>query len=194
MKQRNEKNLMIALNEILNRAEAGVPMRFTQLCNAFHLGSSTANRLKYALLEYEYHIPKSDKPLTKMYIARDGKVWKFRFKSSNGSKRWNFIEEDLEDIKWAMSQCPQEKATPWYQPRPRKKDPVPDDLFHVDPPIEEEPSVVEIVKEENVHKEQEASAGVLEEQKSKSLSEYSTEELAEELFKRGWLITYGAII
>lgn len=173
MRQPNQKNLALALNEILKRAEAGVPMHYTALCRQYRLGSSTIARLRYALLEHEYSIPKSDKPLTKMRVCRD-KTWKFRFKSSTGAKIWHFVEDDMPMILDAMRECPTEQATPWYK-GPKKI------VAQEDSPVAPDGYLYACTGE------------LVEVNRAKTLADYSTEELAAELMNRGWIVTFGVV-
>ena len=114
MRQVNTLNLKKALNEILKKVNNNEPMYFTTLCKDCNLGQTSTNRLKYALLEHKYYVPKADKPLSKMKVNKDGETWSFIFKSSTGSRQWNFIEEDFDIIKEAMEVCPPEQADPTY--------------------------------------------------------------------------------
>lgn len=137
-------------------------MLFTSLCAKYHLGETTKNKLRWALLEHEYQIPKSETPLKKMYVSRDKKVWKFKFRTNDGSR--NYVLATDEDIIYAMSVCPKEVANPSYYKK------------HSKASVEEVPVITEEVKAEI------------------DLSGISTEELAAELYKRGWTITFGGIV
>lgn len=168
-KQLNKENLMYALNEIQTRAMSGVPMNFATICKENHLGESTKRKLRYALLEHKYDTIKSGGPYRKMRVKRDKKTWEFIFLNSDGSKSPAYVmANDLDTIISAMEQCPKEQSNPWYYNKP------------ADAPADAVP------EEEPFH--------VIGEASIKSLAEYSTEELAAELFNRGWIVTYGSII
>lgn len=160
--QVNKTNLKLVLTQIQKRAEAGEPMLFTSLCNNYHLGETTRNKLRWALLEHEYQIAKSETPLKKMYLSRDKKVWKFKFRTIDGSR--NYVLATDEAITYAMSLCPKEIANPSYYKK------------YSNTSVEEVPVTTEEIRAEI------------------DLSGISTEELAAELFKRGWVITFGGII
>ena len=167
MKEVNKKNLRDALAQIQKRADRGEDMCFFSLCKACKLGQSTANKLMYALLDHVYTYPGRDAQ-KKMYRSRDGKVWKFHFRDPFGRKKDWFMTDDFEDIFAAMQECPKEIANPWY--------------------YRENPVVLE------PHDPEEDTFRVLGNPKSENpLAKYTTEDLAAELFKRGWMITFGVV-
>ena len=114
MRPLNIDNLKRALSDIQKKITNGEPMNLTSICEENHLGDTTMRKLKFALLEYEYQIPKSDKPLHKMRVKRDKKTWEFIFRHADGSPRPYVLVNDIDDILYAMSQCPKEQANPSY--------------------------------------------------------------------------------
>ncbi len=113
-KQVNRQHLATVLGIIQKRAINGEPMNFSTLCLEHKLGKTTIAKLKYALLEYEYRIPKSDAPVKKMHIKRDKRTWAFNFLNEDGSRTPAYVLATDENILYAMSRCPKELANPSY--------------------------------------------------------------------------------
>lgn len=160
-KQTNKHNLIAALSDIQKRIERGEQMALFAICKSHNLGASTVKKLRYALLEYEYPVAKSDKPLRKMRVKRDKKTWEFIFRHGDGSPKAYTLANDVDVIWDAMEACPKEQANPnYWKKHPIAKD-ISDDEFR--PIVKPKPA-------------------------KSPLSSATTEQLTEELSSRGYRV------
>jgi hypothetical protein len=112
--QTTTDNLFKVLALIEKRVDRKEAMNFSAMCREHHIGDSVRNKLKYALLEHVYdYKDRALGPSKKMYISRDKKTWKFKFRHPYGVAQWH-LTDDLGDILAAMQMCPKEIANPFY--------------------------------------------------------------------------------
>jgi len=138
--QTTTDNLFKVLALIEKRVDRKEAMNFSAMCREYHIGDSVRNKLKYALLEHVYdYKDRALGPSKKMYISKDKKTWKFKFRHPYGVAQWH-LTDDLGDILAAMQMCPKEIANPSYY----KEQPIKEVTLEK---VVEIPAVVQEVKE-----------------------------------------------